>query len=231
MALGLARSFAAASNAGVGVAFNPASERSHLFSAAECDAVVAWATARASSPDAAGLVLRDGRQWVPATALAAELATAMETGGATSGGRAAAGAHRRYPGVAVPPRTRDPAIAWLPRKLKTVVASLNQQLWRFDLTGLGEVTVLRYEAGDQLALHYDLDGDYCDRKLLVLLQLSRPDAYAGGALEFGLTPPVAACREQGALLAFPTWVPHRVSRVTSGTRYVVRCFALGPSFR
>jgi PKHD-type hydroxylase len=128
------------------------------------------------------------------------------------------------------PSTRDRRISWFGHKLLGIVATLNKQIWRFDITHLSEVYVLRYYKGDQVALHGDLMVGSCDRKIGVLVQLSRPEAYEGGELEYG-TPPMAASRERGGLLVFPAWMPHRVTPVTAGTRYSAACFALGPPFR
>jgi hypothetical protein len=125
----------------------------------------------------------------------------------------------------------DMKIDWLLEKLRAAVHSLNSQLWRFDISDIGPVLVLRYDLGDQFGLHIDFGRGYLDRKLSMIVQLSPSEAYTGGMLEFGLAPPATAARERGSLVAFPVWVPHRLTPVTSGTRYVVTCFVLGPPFR
>jgi PKHD-type hydroxylase len=132
-------------------------------------------------------------------------------------------------GRSIQPRERG--IGWLPRKLSDIVAELNRHIWRFDITRLSGVFILRYDAGEELPQHVDLDEAFSDRKLGILLQLSPRDAYEGGRLEYGSVTISVASRGQGSLLVFPTWVPHRVSRMTRGRRYVAGCFALGPSFR
>lgn len=129
------------------------------------------------------------------------------------------------------PSFRDGDIDWLPRKLSDIVAALNREIWHFDITELSELHLLRYDEGDQVTLHADLDDSYCRRKIAVLTQLSPADDYQGGALEYGFAPATVASREQGSVLAFPAWVPHRVTPIISGRRYALSCFALGPSFR
>jgi PKHD-type hydroxylase len=124
--------------------------------------------------------------------------------------------------------TKDPEIVWLPRRLKNIVGTLNERIWRFDLTRLSKVLVVRYGQTDAMKIHTDLEND---KKLAVVLQLSPTDAYEGGMLELGLASDSAAPTEQGSVLVFPTWVPHRVTPITSGTRYIAVCFAIGPSFR
>ena len=136
-----------------------------------------------------------------------------------------------YNQVMVDQSQGDKKIAWLLQKLRAAVHSLNSQIWRFDISDIGPVVLLRYDPGDQFGLHIDFGRGYLDRKISMIVQLSQPDAYTGGVLEFGLAPPAIAARERGSLLAFPVWVPHRLSPVTSGKRYVVTCFVLGPPFR
>ena len=135
-----------------------------------------------------------------------------------------------YNQFAVDP-SADHDLDWLLEKLRTTVMSLNDRLWRFDVSDIGPVVILRYEVGDQFGLHIDFGRGYLDRKISMVVQLSPPDAYEGGVLEFGISPPTTAARERGSLLAFPAWVPHRLSPITSGRRYVATCFVLGPPFR
>jgi PKHD-type hydroxylase len=135
----------------------------------------------------------------------------------------------RYSGLLVK-GGRDRKLTRLLHKLQDLVISLNAQIWRYDISGRNECFVVRYDIGDQATQHCDVSDTFCDRKVLVLLQLSRSDAYKGGALEFGV-PPTVAPRDQGSVVAFPAWVPHRVKPILSGRRYSAGCFVLGPSFR
>ena len=125
----------------------------------------------------------------------------------------------------------DNKIGWLPRRFKDKITSLNPQIWDFDIDDISDIFILRYGVNDKFEQHIDLGEGYWDRKLSMLVQLSAPDSYQGGSLEFGFSPTAVASREQGSLLVFPAWVPHRVTPITSGTRYVAGCFVLGPSFR
>jgi PKHD-type hydroxylase len=187
-------------NAGVGLSFN----RPNVFSTAECEALIRWAE---SQPDAR---LERVDYHLP-----------------SQGGQAFTRRNRQF--VAAP-ATRDRAVSGFCRKLRGWVATLNEQIWRFDVTRFTTVLAVRYQSGDEVGLHMDLGQQYCDRKLAAFVQLSPEDGYEGGVLAFGL-PLQAACREQGSLLVFPAWLPHQVSPVTSGTRYSAIFFALGPVFR
>jgi len=183
-----------AANSRIDVAFNSSSERTRLLSAAECEAVMAFAEAH---PARWEKVLQP---------------------------------NVTYNQFAVDP-SADHDLDWLLEKLRTTVMFLNDRLWRFEVSDIGPVVILRYEVGDQFGLHIDFGRGYLDRKISMVVQLSPPDAYEGGVLEFGLSPPATAARERGSLLAFPAWVPHRLSPIESGRRYVATCFVLGPPFR
>jgi predicted 2-oxoglutarate/Fe(II)-dependent dioxygenase YbiX len=137
---------------------------------------------------------------------------------------------RRHKHLEAARATRDRAVARFRRKLLGSISALNERIWRFHVTRFSRLQVLRYEIGDEVGLHIDLDYGSADRKLVALVQLSTPDAYDGGVLRFGLSS-LAACREPGSLLVFPAWMPHQVTPVTGGVRYSAFCAALGPSFR
>ena len=70
------------------------------------------------------------------------------------------------------------------------------------------------------------------RKLTVVVQLSDPADYAGGALELwpdSATHTAPALR--GTATIFPSFMLHRVTPVTEGTRWSLTLWAHGPSFR
>ena len=72
------------------------------------------------------------------------------------------------------------------------------------------------------------------RKLSFSLQLSEDDSYEGCDLEiFGGSTrvPMAVPRARGTLVAFPSYVMHRVTPVTRGTRKALVFWAGGPRFR
>jgi PKHD-type hydroxylase len=58
------------------------------------------------------------------------------------------------------------------------------------------------------------------RKLSVTVQLSDPDEYDGGDLQFwtGGQYPISGPRGKGNVVIFPSFLLHRVTPVTTGTR-------------
>ncbi|MGO8868687.1 MAG: 2OG-Fe(II) oxygenase [Alphaproteobacteria bacterium] len=193
----------AATNDNVAVAYIRSVKRPPLFSDDECDAVIAWA---------------QGRRLVKRAYSEKDASRRNQAG---KGGKQ----------ILIDPRTSDERIAWFVRKVEEITFDLNRKIWRFEITHLSRVAILRYDEGDRFSQHVDLAPPHCDRKIGVFIQLSPPEAYEGGVLEYGIAPAGKAPRGRGAVLAFPAWVPHRVIPVRSGTRYAAACFALGPSFR
>lgn len=69
------------------------------------------------------------------------------------------------------------------------------------------------------------------RKISFTLQLSRPDEYSGGELEFLLDTRFTASRGRGDMILFPSHCPHRVNFVDAGLRRSLVGWACGPEFR
>jgi PKHD-type hydroxylase len=68
------------------------------------------------------------------------------------------------------------------------------------------------------------------RKISMTVNLTDPSAYEGGDFEFddGIC---HAARAQGSVLLFPSFLNHRVTEVTSGTRYSIVMWTMGRPFR
>lgn len=117
------------------------------------------------------------------------------------------------------------------------VSQINSEYYRFELVGLSQtdpVQILRYDAAD--GAHYDWHVDIGEtsstRKLSFSLQLSDPDDYAGGDLEFlpGQTG-APNTRQQGTLIVFPSYKAHRVTLLTRGVRHALVGWLHGTAFR
>ena len=79
------------------------------------------------------------------------------------------------------------------------------------------------------------------RKLSVTVSLSNGSEYSGGELEFGLnhqnpdqktkTVILKEIKEKGSLVVFPSFLWHRVRKVTKGTRYSLVIWNLGYPYK
>jgi PKHD-type hydroxylase len=121
--------------------------------------------------------------------------------------------------------------------LVRAVAAANRTAFGFDLTDFREsAQIARYGAEDQG--HFDWHADVgqgpaaARRKLTVVVQLSAPDGYGGGALEVRpSTAVLTAPRDRGTMAVFPSPMLHRVTPVTAGERFSLTLWAHGPAFR
>lgn len=117
------------------------------------------------------------------------------------------------------------------------VAEANREAFRFDITDFHErLQVASYDESDEG--HYDWHSDIGDgaiarqRKLTIVVQLSEPALYDGGALDLNLgSAEWAAPRPIGTATLFASFMLHRVAPVTRGRRYSLTCWCHGPSFR
>ncbi|HEY2009922.1 MAG TPA: 2OG-Fe(II) oxygenase [Rhizomicrobium sp.] len=131
---------------------------------------------------------------------------------------------------------RKPEIEWLYARLEQMVLQINAQFYRYDLYGLKEsfqYTVYEGIEGGHYGWHVDRgEANYEPRKISLSLQLSEPSEYEGGdlVLEAG-DGPLRAEKALGALIAFPSFVLHRVVPVTAGTRKSLVIWVAGPEFR
>jgi PKHD-type hydroxylase len=125
------------------------------------------------------------------------------------------------------------------RRMEEVVLDLNRQYFHYDLSRLAPMQYAVYDAGDRS--HFDWHTDYGrergheqhePRKLSLSLQLSGPSQYQGGELQGQIQNAIeTAPRNRGALIAFPSFLLHRVTPITEGVRKSLVIWAQGPEYR
>lgn len=113
--------------------------------------------------------------------------------------------------------------------LKNTVLSANDQLFNFDLYN---DTVDCFFAQYSEDMHYDQLHIDCiagpmQRKLSFSLLLT--DDFVGG--DFELINPPGIEKLAGKLIVFPSYLPHRVTKVTQGIRYAIFGWFYGPHYR
>lgn len=126
---------------------------------------------------------------------------------------------------------------WIYDKLAWIIRQLNGQFFQFDIQGFREdLQYTVYNGAEEGHYDFHVDSgfniDRSPRKLSLVLQLSSPEEYEGGELEIwtGSTPFVAK-KDRGVLYVFPSYVLHRVTPVTKGTRRSLVAWLSGPRFR
>ena len=113
---------------------------------------------------------------------------------------------------------------WLYQKLMNMAVDANDNLWDFDLISADEkIQYTEYLAEDEghYTWHQDIGpGMASQRKVSITVQLSESDEYEGGDLELwrGGNNVVTAERGAGVTVLFPSYLMHRVTKVTKGKR-------------
>jgi PKHD-type hydroxylase len=137
----------------------------------------------------------------------------------------------------------DDANWWLFEKLAQLAERANRR-YGFDLTGFGEdLQFTTYGSpGDFYTWHQDgLDGGVANRKLTIVIQLTEPETYAGGELQFfevvedyeddQLEAFTHLSRQRGTAVIFPSFEYHRVLSMREGLRQSLVAWVSGPPFR
>lgn len=103
---------------------------------------------------------------------------------------------------------------------------------QYDVTGLEETPqLLRYPTGSAgYDWHTDLGyGEAAKRKLSIVIGIN--DQYDGGDLEFFVNGVQSIRLTKGIVVAFPSWMSHRVTPVTAGERWTMAAWISGPELR
>jgi PKHD-type hydroxylase len=123
---------------------------------------------------------------------------------------------------------------WIYDRLSMLAQTTNAQRFGFELNGFyQELQLTRYTENDFFEWHMDFGAnEIAHRKLSLTVQLSEPDEYEGGDLQFMVNQNiVSAPRTKGTVIVFPSFVMHRVTPITSGTRHSIVGWAAGPPYR
>jgi PKHD-type hydroxylase len=139
------------------------------------------------------------------------------------------------------PQNRD--WGWLYQKLMDMAVEANESLWKFDLVSAPEnIQYTEYYAHENG--HYDWHQDIgpgdlgSKRKVSITIQLSDSDEYEGGELQITAGGDTSndwgsqTCpRGSGVAVLFPSYMMHRVSPVTKGTRKSLVLWVGGSHYR
>jgi len=128
--------------------------------------------------------------------------------------------------------------AWIWEKLANVIADVNSQFFKFDLTGCYEPIQLGvYKETDQGHYDWHIDSSptdsYAPRKLSMSLLLSDPSEFEGGELQIKTFNDEIQTLGmiKGRAWFFPSYVVHRVTPVTKGVRRSLVLWVGGPEFK
>jgi len=124
---------------------------------------------------------------------------------------------------------------WIYDKIISLMKNANNKMWKFHITNLNDdLQFTEYKAED--AGHYDWHLDFggersSTRKLSVVVQLTDPETYKGGRLQFlNNRDIIEAPSSKGTVIFFPSYLLHRVTEMESGLRNSLVCWFHGPPF-
>ena len=124
---------------------------------------------------------------------------------------------------------------WIYDRLWYAAQESNRLFFCVDIGGVeSNIQLARYDSTDRgfYDWHTDFAGIRPLRKLSISIQLSNSDDYDGGDLELQYgTEPHKLDRTRGAFLVFPSFMLHRVTPVTRGTRWSLVSWILGNRWR
>jgi len=124
---------------------------------------------------------------------------------------------------------------WPLTRILELAKQANNARFKFDVQGFLDIDapmLMRYEKGGHYDWHVDTGNSVCHRKLSFTIQLSDSKDYEGGDVEFiGSNVDTKAFRQKGVCIIYPSFLPHRVTKVTKGTRHAIVGWIHGPTFK
>lgn len=132
----------------------------------------------------------------------------------------------------------DARYSWIHEEFWKMLVSVNKDWFGFNVNHLPDIQFTEYDESVQgfYDTHQDINwvtNGNTHRKISIVVQLSNPEKYEGGNLEFpnsATVPPVDDIRKQGTFIAFPSFIQHRATPVTKGKRYSLVAWFEGPKF-
>jgi PKHD-type hydroxylase len=126
---------------------------------------------------------------------------------------------------------RSPEREWLYERMLAQSQEVNTECWRFALTGIEEMQVLRYRPLQRFKWHYDTFADGSPRKLTCVVNLCSPQSHWRGGLEvLGKRDGKAIALLQGSATWFPAYLRHRATAPWWGERWVLVTWLTGPAW-
>jgi PKHD-type hydroxylase len=127
-----------------------------------------------------------------------------------------------------------PGNEWVYDKLSAACIQANTARYKFEITGFQtQLQLASYGQRNFFDWHMDFGtGDLSNRKLSITVQLSDPDEYEGGELQFMINQDIfTATKEKGTAIIFPSFALHRVTPITKGCRKSIVGWISGPPYK
>lgn len=129
---------------------------------------------------------------------------------------------------------------WIFEKFNFIIGSLNESYYNFNLNGYDSFQYTEYHESDNGEYNWHTDMAFgrnmynTTRKLSVIMCLSEPEIdFKGGEFQINLAnheTPENILMKKGRIIAFPSFLIHRVKPVLQGTRKSLVIWVTGPKF-
>lgn len=123
---------------------------------------------------------------------------------------------------------------WVYDKIRQFVVEAND-VWKFNLNSV--IDAIQYteyhDDGGHYGWHMDIGPHPINhRKISITIQLSDPEDYEGGELELWTGSGIEKVeKHKGCVILFPSYMLHRITPVTKGTRRSLVLWVGGSTFR
>ncbi len=117
--------------------------------------------------------------------------------------------------------------------IRAITKEANDKVFDFDLLGIIDQDypqLFRYTEGSYHNWHVDINPLAPTRKLSFIINLNKE--FEGGNIEFlNTTHEGDIMDKQGTIIIFPSFLPYRISKITSGTKYIIAGHIHGSLFK
>ena len=119
--------------------------------------------------------------------------------------------------------------------IRDITKLANNEVYDFKLLGIIDQDfpqIFSYGENDFYKMHMELNSMSSSRKLSFIINLSDPDSYEGGDIEFlNIAADPALLKEQGSCLVFPSYLAYGIAPVTKGIKKVIVGHVHGAVFK
>lgn len=124
---------------------------------------------------------------------------------------------------------------WFEEALKQAANAGNEVCkWEYHITGSEAIQFAEYGVGQHYHWHTDtfpLSGKPLERKLTAVCLMNDPSEFEGGEFQIRLYKDYAAELRKGTIIAFPSFIEHRVTPILTGKRTSSTIWLNGPRFK
>lgn len=129
----------------------------------------------------------------------------------------------------------EPNSNWLFQKFAHLTSMVNYDYFMYEIDGFENFQYTIYKAKNKQHYDWHIDAGNVyskyDRKISATIVLTDPDDYEGGEFQCVLhgrvDEPMTIKPKRGDAVFFASWMPHRVTPVTKGTRKSLVCWVMG----